>query len=341
VRITLAIDVMGGDHGPAVTVPASLQVLAESPDLQLLLVGDESLILPYLDKVPPTLRQRLSVRHTTEFVTMDDKVATALRVKKQSSMRLAVNAVRDGEAQACVSAGNTGALMAVSRFVLKTHPGIDRPAIMTALPTQTGHVHMLDLGANVDSQPEHLLQFARMGALVAQALDGNARPRVGLLNIGEEEIKGNELIKQTHALLRESGLNYIGYVEGDGVFKGEADVVVCDGFVGNIALKSSEGVAKMIAAMIKAQIARNWLTRLLGALALPIWRGLKQQMDPGRYNGASLVGLAGIVVKSHGSADTDSFAQAIRVALHEVEQDVPALIARHAVASVGEIANAD
>lgn len=338
-RITLAVDVMGGDHGPAVTVPASLQVLVEHPDLQLFLVGDESLIQPLLSRVPAAQRARITVTHTTEFVTMDDKVATALRLKKQSSMRLAINAVRDGQAQACVSAGNTGALMAVSRFVLKTHADIDRPAIMTALPTQTGHVHMLDLGANVDSGPEHLLQFAQMGALVAEALDGHARPRVGLLNIGEEEIKGNDLIKQTNELLRASGLNYIGYVEGDGIFRGEADVVVCDGFVGNIALKSSEGVAKMMAGMIKEEIGRSLLNKVFGALALPIWRGLKQRMDPGRYNGASLVGLTGIVVKSHGSADAASFAQALRVAILEVEKDVPALIARGMSAlasSVGE-----
>lgn len=338
-RITLAVDVMGGDHGPAVTVPASLQVLAEHPDLQLFLVGDESLIQPLLSRVPAAQRARITVTHTTEFVTMDDKVATALRIKKQSSMRLAINAVRDGQAQACVSAGNTGALMAVSRFVLKTHADIDRPAIMTALPTQTGHVHMLDLGANVDSGPEHLLQFAQMGALVAEALDGHARPRVGLLNIGEEEIKGNDLIKQTNELLRASGLNYIGYVEGDGIFRGEADVVVCDGFVGNIALKSSEGVAKMMAGMIKEEIGRSLLNKVFGALALPIWRGLKQRMDPGRYNGASLVGLTGIVVKSHGSADAASFAQALRVAILEVEKDVPALIARGMsvlASSVGE-----
>lgn len=338
-RITLAVDVMGGDHGPAVTVPASLQVLVEHPDLQLFLVGDESLIQPLLSRVPAAQRARITVTHTTEFVTMDDKVATALRIKKQSSMRLAINAVRDGQAQACVSAGNTGALMAVSRFVLKTHADIDRPAIMTALPTQTGHVHMLDLGANVDSGPEHLLQFAQMGALVAEALDGHARPRVGLLNIGEEEIKGNDLIKQTNELLRASGLNYIGYVEGDGIFRGEADVVVCDGFVGNIALKSSEGVAKMMAGMIKEEIGRSLLNKVFGALALPIWRGLKQRMDPGRYNGASLVGLTGIVVKSHGSADAASFAQALRVAILEVEKDVPALIARGMSAlasSVGE-----
>lgn len=339
-RITLAVDVMGGDHGPAITVPASLQVLAENQDLQLFLVGDESLIQPLLAKLSPALRERLQIIHTDEFVTMDDKVATALRIKKQSSMRLAINAVRDGQAQACVSAGNTGALMAVSRFVLKTHAGIDRPAIMTALPTISGHVHMLDLGANVDSGPEHLLQFAQMGSLVAEALDGHVRPRVGLLNIGEEEIKGNDLIKQTNELLRASDLNYIGYVEGDGVFHGEAEVVVCDGFVGNIALKSSEGVAKMMAAKIKEQIGRNLLTKLVGALAWPIWKGLRHEMDPGRYNGASLVGLTGIVIKSHGSADAPSFAHALRVAITEVEKDVPGLIARRLSPPVVEVSPA-
>ena len=338
-RITVAVDVMGGDHGASVTVPAALQVLAQQPDLHLLLVGDEGLITPLIALVASAQRARIEIVHTTEFVTMSDKVSVALRNKKQSSMRLAVNAVRDGQAQACVSAGNTGALMAIGRFVLKTHPGIDRPAIMTALPTQKGHAHMLDLGANVDSDPHHLVQFAEMGSLVAQALDGygqsNAgqssadQPRVGLLNIGEEEIKGNDFIKATHELLRASSLNYIGYVEGDGIFHGDADVVVCDGFVGNIALKSSEGVAKMMGAKIKEQINRNWLTKLLGLLAYPIWKGLKQEMDPGRYNGASLVGLTGIVVKSHGSAQIDSFAQALRVAIKEVEKDIPGLLARH------------
>ncbi len=336
-RMTLAVDVMGGDHGPAVTVPASLQCLREFPDLHLLLVGDESLISPFLQQADSLLRARVHVIHTSEYVTMDDKVSTALRLKKQSSMRLAINAVRDGQAQACVSAGNTGALMAVSRFVLKTHAGIDRPAIMAAIPSSNGHTHMLDLGANVDSQPEHLLQFAQMGEVVARALDGVERPRIGLLNIGEEEIKGNELIKQTHELLRASGLNYIGYVEGDGITRGEADVVVCDGFVGNVSLKSSEGIAKLIASMIKAEINRSWLTRLLGLLAWPIWRGLKHRLDPGRHNGASLVGLTGVVVKSHGSADQQAFAQALRVAVTEVEQDVPGLIARHLSLSVAEV----
>lgn len=325
--ITLAVDVMGGDHGPSVTVPAAVKVAAETPDLRIMLVGDEAAILPFLSHAPSGVRARVDIVHTDEFVTMDDKIAVALRTKKRSSMRLAIEAVRDQHAQACISAGNTGALMAVSRFVLKTHPAIERPAIMTALPTQLGHVHMLDLGANVDSAPEHLLQFARMGSVVAQALDGIAAPRIGLLNIGEEEIKGNELIKQTNELLRQSDLNYQGYVEGDGVFRGEVDVVVCDGFVGNIALKSSEGVAKMMGAMIKKEIGRNLLNKVVGLLALPIWRGLKAQMDPGRYNGASLVGLNGIVIKSHGSADADSFAQAIRVALKEVRQDIPRLIA--------------
>lgn len=327
--IAVAVDVMGGDHGPAITVPAALQVLAEEPGLQLLLVGDEALITPLLANCPAPLRMRLQIRHTTEFVTMDDKVSVALRQKKKSSMRLAINAVHEGHAKACVSAGNTGALMAIGRFVLKTHAQIDRPAIMTILPTTDGHVHMLDLGANVDSSPMHLLQFAQMGSVVAEALDGLRQPRIGLLNIGEEEIKGNDLIRETHELLRQqTDLNYVGYVEGDGIFRGDVDVVVCDGFVGNVALKSSEGVARMMSAKIKAQINRNLLTRILGALAYPIWSGLKKEMDPGNYNGASLVGLTGIVVKSHGSADSKSFEQALRVAVLAVKQDIPGLIAR-------------
>jgi glycerol-3-phosphate acyltransferase PlsX len=325
--IAIAVDAMGGDFGPRVTVPAALAVLCETPSLRLTLVGDESKITPFLSALSAAEHERVSVLHTLEVVTMDDKVTVALRQKKQSSMRLAINLVQEKSAHACVSAGNTGALMAVSRFVLKTHANIDRPAILTALPTMTGHVHMLDLGANVDSQPQHLLQFAQMGSIVAEVLDGIGHPRVGLLNIGEEEIKGNELIKQADELLRGSGLNYIGYVEGDGVFKGQADVVVCDGFVGNIALKASEGVAKMLGGMIKEEMGRTWLTRLTGALAFPIWKGLKQRMDPGRYNGASLVGLTGIVIKSHGGADSAAFAQAVRVAVKEVEKNVPALIA--------------
>jgi glycerol-3-phosphate acyltransferase PlsX len=324
--IAIAVDAMGGDFGPRVTVPASLAVLRENPSLRLTLVGDESLISPFFARLSVDERARVQIVHTTEVVTMDDKVAVALRQKKQSSMRLAINLVHDRNVDACVSAGNTGALMAVSRFVLKTHADIERPAILATLPTMAGHVHILDLGANVDSEPRHLLQFAQMGSIIAEVLDGIERPRVGLLNIGEEEIKGNEQIKLADELLRSSGLNYIGYVEGDGVFKGHADVVVCDGFVGNIALKVTEGVAKMMAHMIKTEISRNWLTKICGALAFPLWKGLKLHMDPGRYNGASLVGLTGIVIKSHGSADIASFSQAVRVAVKEVEKNVPALI---------------
>jgi glycerol-3-phosphate acyltransferase PlsX len=324
--IAIAVDAMGGDFGPRVTVPATLAVLRETPDLRITLVGDDAQILPLLLKLPAEQRARIDIVHTTEVVTSDDKVSVALRNKKQSSMRLAINLVKEGKVQAIVSAGNTGALMAISRFVLKTHANIERPAILTALPTTSGHCHVLDLGANVDSEPAHLLQFAQMGSVVAEVLDGIPRPRVGLLNIGEEEIKGNELIKQTHELLLKSGLNYIGYVEGDGIFHGDADVVVCDGFVGNVMLKASEGLAKMLGGMIKTEIKRNWLTMLTGAIAFPIWKGLKGQMDPGRYNGASLVGLTGIVIKSHGSADTPSFAQAVRVAIKEVEKNVPGLI---------------
>ena len=324
--IAIAVDAMGGDFGPRVTVPATLAVLREAADIRISLVGDEAQIQPLLARLSAAERARIDIVHTTEVVTSDDKVSVALRSKKNSSMRLAINLVKEGKVQAVVSAGNTGALMAISRFVLKTHANIERPAILAPLPTTTGHCHVLDLGANVDSEPLHLLQFAQMGSVVAEVLDGIARPRVGLLNIGEEEIKGNDLIKQTHELLLTSGLNYIGYVEGDGIFHGDADVVVCDGFVGNVMLKASEGLAKMMSQMIKTEIKRNWLTLMAGVVATPIWKGIKEQMDPGRYNGASLVGLTGIVIKSHGSADTPSFAQAVRVAIKEVEKNLPGLI---------------
>lgn len=325
--ITLAVDAMGGDFGPRVTIPATLSILKKNTQLSVVFVGQESQIQPYLAKLSPDILARIRVVHTDEMVTMDDKVAVALRQKRQSSMRLAINLVHEKQADACVSAGNTGALMAISRFVLKTHANIDRPAILAPLPTQKGQVYMLDLGANVDSEPKDLVQFALMGDVVARALAGIDKPRIGLLNIGEEEIKGNEQIKQTHQLLKASSLNYIGYIEGDGIFKDEADVVVCDGFVGNIALKTSEGVAKMMASFIKEEINKNWLNKLAGATAYPVWQGLKQKMNPSNYNGASLVGLTGIVIKSHGSADENSFAQAVNVAIQAVEQNIPALIA--------------
>ncbi len=327
---TVAIDAMGGDHGPSVTVPAALLALVRFPSLQLVLVGDEVLLRNTLRKCGGEAESRVRVVHASQVVTMEDTLAVALRSKRDSSMRIAINLVHEQQADACVSAGNTGALMAISRFVLKTHPKIDRPAICTALPTITGHCHMLDLGANIDSMAEHLHQFAVMGSILATAVDGMERPRVALLNIGQEDIKGGEQIKAAAQLLAaDSSLNYIGFVEGDGIFKGHADVVVCDGFVGNVALKTAEGVAKMMGEIIKQQIKRNLLTLLSGLLALPILNGLKREMDPGRYNGASLVGLNGIVIKSHGSAGVKSFANALGVAVREVDKDVPALIAQH------------
>ncbi|MBK9446890.1 MAG: phosphate acyltransferase PlsX [Betaproteobacteria bacterium] len=308
----IAIDCMGGDHGPSVTVPAALAALKQHGGLSVILVGLEDSIRPFL-KGDEGVRVR--IQHATEVVAMDESPALAMRNKKDSSMRVAVNLVKSGEANACVSAGNTGALMAISRFVLKTLPGIDRPAICTTLPTITGHVHVLDLGANVDSGPEHLLQFGIMGAMLVAAVEHKDRPTVGLLNIGEEEIKGNEVVKRASELLRESGLNFIGNIEGDGVYKGEADVVVCDGFVGNVALKISEGLAQMLATFLREAFKKNIFTKLAALAAMPVLNAFKQRADHRRYNGACLLGLRGIVVKSHGSADTFAFGTAINVAI--------------------------
>lgn len=307
---TIAIDCMGGDHGPSVTVPAALAFLRNHPNTRVILVGQEALTRPLL-AIPAEFSDRCSLRHASQIVAMDEAPALALRNKKDSSMRVAINLVKEGEAQACVSAGNTGALMAISRFVLKMLPGIDRPAICTTMPTMKGHVHMLDLGANVDCTPEHLLQFGVMGAMLASAVDRQERPTVGLLNIGEEDIKGSEVVKRAAALLRESDLNFIGNVEGDGIYKGHADVVVCDGFVGNVALKTAEGVAQMLGSFLKQEFKRNLLTKLAGLLALPVLKAFKHRLDHRRYNGASLLGLKGVVVKSHGSADIFAFEQAI------------------------------
>lgn len=325
----VAVDAMGGDHGPSVTIPAAIEALARFASLELILVGDPEALAPALSRHRQVNNPRLRVHPASQVVAMDDPVAVALRNRRDSSMRVAINLVHEQKADACISAGNTGALMAISRFVLKTLPGIDRPAICTAIPTIAGRCHMLDLGANVDSSAEHLHQFAVMGSILASAVGGVERPRVALLNIGQEDIKGNEQIKSAAQLLSaDDSLNYTGFVEGDGIFRGEADVVVCDGFVGNVALKTSEGVARMLAEMIRRQVRRNPLTMLSGLAALPVLKGLRGEMDPGRYNGASLVGLNGIVVKSHGSADASSFANAIGVAVHEVDKNVPALIGR-------------
>ncbi len=321
--LTIALDAMGGDHGPPVTVPAALAALAEAPQLRLILVGDEQVLQQELARHGGRAGERLHIRHASQQVAMDELPSQALRTKKDSSMRVAIDLVKAGEASACVSAGNTGALMAMARFVLKTLPGVERPAIITTLPTMRGHTHMLDLGANVDSCAEHLFQFAVMGSVLTSAVDNLERPRVGLLNIGEEEIKGNERVKEAARLLSESDIHYIGFVEGDDIYKGRADVVVCDGFVGNVALKTSEGVARMITAFMKEEFSRTPFTRLAGLLARPALRALRDRIDPRRYNGASFIGLQGIVIKSHGSADRLSFAHAIREAVKEVEQDVP------------------
>lgn len=326
---TISVDAMGGDHGPRVTVPAALQSLAENPLLNIILVGDETQLLNEIKIAKPVaeIKTRLTIKHASEVVAMDDKPSVAMRNKKDSSMRVAVNLVKEGGADACVSAGNTGALMAISRFVLKTHKNIDRPAIIFNLPTINGHCHMLDLGANVDCTPEQLFQFGLMGSILAKAVDGNPNPTVALLNIGEEEIKGNEQIKQAAELLSaRDDINYIGFVEGDGIYQGAADVVVADGFVGNVALKTSEGLAKMLGGIIKEELGRNWLAKIGALITMPIWKSIARRMDPGQYNGGTLVGLQGTVIKSHGNADIAAFATAIRLASIEVDKNVPALI---------------
>ncbi len=321
--ITVAIDCMGGDHGPHVTVPAALEFQRAHPDVDVVLIGLRDALEAELEANGATQGPRLRVHHATEVVAMDEPPAQALRYKKDSSMRVAINLVKNGEAHACVSAGNTGALMAISRFVLKTLPGIDRPAIATVLPNITGgFTTVLDLGANVDCTPEQLMQFGVMGAMLVAAVEHRERPSVGLLNIGIEDIKGNETVKQAADLLRESGINFFGSVEGDDIYKGTTDVVVCDGFVGNSVLKASEGVATMMASFLREEFSRNLWRKLAAIAALPVLKALRARMDPGRYNGASLLGLRGIVIKSHGSANRYAFGQAIERAVDEVQNDV-------------------
>ena len=324
--VTVAIDCMGGDHGAHVTVPAALTILNEDPDVEFLLVGRQDTIERELRRTGRAAGLRLKVVHASEVVEMNEAVAAAMRGKKDSSMRIAINLVEEGAAAACVSAGNTGALMAISRFVLKTLTGIDRPAIATQLPTLTGHTYVLDLGANVNCEPEHLLQFGIMCSELVSSVEGKPRPTVGLLNIGAEDSKGNEQVKQAAELMRGSGLNFHGYVEGDDIYKGTTDIVVCDGFVGNVALKTSEGLAQMLATYLREEFGRSVFTRLAGLVALPVIGAFKRRVDHRRYNGASLLGLRGIVVKSHGSADEFAFAFAIRRAVQEVRSGVLARI---------------
>jgi len=320
---------MGGDHGPHVTIPASLEFQARNPGVELILVGLAEAVERELTARGVPAGNAVRVRAVSQVIGMDESPKAALRYKKDSSMRVAINLVKDGEADACISAGNTGALMAISRFVLKTLPGIDRPAIATVLPNiKGGDSYVLDLGANVDCSPENLVQFGIMGAMLVAAITHRDRPSVGLLNVGAEEIKGNETAKAAFELLRESGLNFAGNVEGDDIFKGTVDVVVCDGFVGNVALKASEGLAQMMAAVLREEFDRNLLTRVAAVMAMPVLRAFRRRMDHRRYNGASLLGLKGIVIKSHGSADVYAFGHALARAVEEVRNDVPQRIAR-------------
>ncbi|NCA70671.1 MAG: phosphate acyltransferase PlsX [Sphingobacteriia bacterium] len=317
---TIALDAMGGDHGPDVVVPAALRFLERTSGVELILVGDP---VKLTEQLGSARHRRLRIHAASQEVAMDELPSKALRNKKDSSMRVAIDLVQRGEAAACVSAGNTGALMATARFVLKTLPSVDRPAIITAVPSVHGSTHMLDLGANVDCTAEHLFQFAVMGSELVRAVEGVQAPRVALLNIGQEEIKGNEQVKLAHDRLAKSSLNYVGYIEGDGIFLEDIDVVVADGFVGNVALKCSEGVAKFIGQSLGRQFRRTWLTRAAGLAAMPILRSFRRSIDPRRYNGASLLGLRGIVIKSHGGADEVAFENAIRIAQKEIHADIP------------------
>ena len=320
--ITVAIDCMGGDHGGHVTIPAALSFVNENSGARVLLVGLPDVIEAELERQGARTSDRIQVRSAAEVVAMDEAPASALRSKRESSMRIAIDAVKNQDAHACVSAGNTGALMAMSRFVLKMLPGIERPAIASFLPTIRGHTCVLDLGANVDCTADHLLQFAVMGSSLVSAVDQIERPLVGLLNIGEEAMKGNEVVKQAAELLRDSGLNFFGNVEGTDIYKGTTDVIVCDGFVGNVALKTSEGMAQMLAAYLREEFERNLFTKICGAVALPVINAFRRRVDHRRYNGASLLGLKGVVVKSHGSADSFGFRFAIQRAYDEAQHDV-------------------
>jgi glycerol-3-phosphate acyltransferase PlsX len=322
-KITIALDMMSGDHGLSASVPGAIKSLKKHNDLFLILIGDEKLILPLIpNDFKKTQGKRYSIIHTTEYIAMDDEIIKAIRSKKKSSMRLGINAVKNKDAGACVSAGNTGALMALSKIILRMIPGIDRPAICGSLPTKTGQCHILDLGANVECDANHLYQFSILGSALVQSLEINARPVIGLLNVGSEEFKGNDTIKNAGQLMQESKLNYAGFVEGDEIFNGNFDVIVSDGFAGNIALKSIEGVAKLISHFIKTEFNKSIFTKLAALISYPVMGAVKNKVDPRKYNGASLLGLQGVVVKSHGGADAYAFSQAISTAYYEVKNGI-------------------
>ncbi len=327
-KLSIAVDVMGGDYGPRITLPACINQLKKNPHLTLYLVGDQSVFGPYTETLSTALKSRLHIVPTTSVVSMEDKPSFALRHRRESSMFKALELVKNNQASACVSGGNTGALMALGCHVLGRLSGIDRPAIISAIPTNKSHAYLLDLGANVNCSADQLLQFALMGSAMVSAVEGNSSPRTALLNIGIEDIKGNDQVRQAASLIQaQQQLNYVGFIEGDEVFNGRAEVVVCDGFTGNIALKSNEGLARLIAGKLKQSFNRNLYRRILGLLAQPVLKELQQQIDPGRRNGASLLGLQGIVIKSHGSASSRHFEAAIEQAILDSKLNIPARIA--------------
>lgn len=321
---TISIDAMGGDFGPSITIPAAIEALKLDLDLKVILVGDREKLNFYLtENNIDKIKDRLSIEHASQVVEMDESPALALKKKKDSSMRVAINLVKEGRADACVSAGNTGALMATSRFVLKMIQGIERPAICSAMPTEQRAVHMLDLGANVDSSPEMLLQFAYMGSEVSKVAHNIEKPRIHLLNVGSEEIKGNAKVKAAAELLNLSGLNYKGYIEGDEIFTDKSDVIVCDGFEGNISLKTSEGAANLVTNIAKTELSNGIFRKLFAMLLFKTFRTIKDRLDPRAYNGATLAGLQGVVIKSHGGADEIGFLTAIQVATKEAKLQLP------------------
>ena len=326
--LPIAIDVMSGDHPPQEYIAGALIALREDQDLRVLLIGDVALIGARLSTQSQALRERIEVIPASQVIAMSDSPREAIRRKKDSSMRVAIDLVKEGRAAACVSAGNTGALNAIAHFVLKTLPGVERAAIISAIPAAHGHTHMLDLGANTKATPEQLRQFAAMGAIISRDVFGLASPRIGLLNIGEEDIKGHEVVQAAHALLSTSHLNYVGFVEGDDIFSGDVDVVVTDGFTGNVALKTMEGAAALIADRMRREFRASWLDRLAGLAARPVLRRVARSLDPRKYNGACMVGLTGIVVKSHGRADGVAFARAIITAALAARRGLTARIAQ-------------
>jgi glycerol-3-phosphate acyltransferase PlsX len=322
IKSIISLDAMSGDLGAEVVVRAAAAALQKHAGLELLLVGDREELAGLINRIVGD-ESRLHVVHASEVVTMSDAPVDALRKKKDSSMRVAINLVKSGEAHAVVSAGNTGALMATSKYVLKMLPGIDRPAILTEIPAEDGSAHMLDLGANANCTAEHLFQFAVMGSIVAADISGLDKPRVALLNIGSEDTKGHETVREAAALLQASSLNYIGFVEGNDLFTGKTDVIVTDGFTGNIALKTAEGTISLVKTALRRAFTRNWLTKLQGLLAASVIKRMATEIDSRNYNGATLVGLNGIVIKSHGDADSYAFLHAIDTAVVEVQNQVP------------------